>query len=108
MAGAPAVLRAGDEPYGRRLELAGDLDLAGVTEVRAALLAEVADDRPLLLDLTRLGFVASVGAGLLLEAVRTAGGHLEVVLPPGGSARRLLDLTGLTGVLAGGDGSAAS
>ncbi|MGY1728743.1 SpoIIE family protein phosphatase [Geodermatophilus sp. SYSU D01062] len=101
-AGAPAVLRAEDEPYGRRLELAGDLDLAGVTEVRTALLAEVTDGRPLLLDLTRLGFVASVGAGLLLEAARTAGGHLEVVLPPGGSARRLLDLTGLSEVLTGG------
>ncbi|MGY1795205.1 SpoIIE family protein phosphatase [Geodermatophilus sp. SYSU D00525] len=106
LTGVPASLVAGDAPGGRRLELTGDLDLAGVAEVRTALLAEATAGRSLLLDLTRLGFVASVGAGLLLEAARAAAGHLEVVLPPGGSARRLLDLTGLSEVLSGGGASA--
>jgi anti-anti-sigma factor len=85
---------------GRRcLELVGDLDLAGVEAVRADLLAEVLGGRPTILDLTRLGFVTSVGAGLLLEAVQAGEDQLEVVVPATGQARRLLDLTGLTAVL---------
>ena len=102
-AGAPATLTA-TEAYGRRcLELAGDLDLAGVAAVRAALLAELDGREPVTLDLTGLGFVASVGAGLLLrtvEQLRTSG-DLDVVLPGPGPARRVLDLTGLTAVLPG-------
>jgi hypothetical protein len=59
------------------------------------------------LDLTGLGFLASIGAGLLLEIARSGGDHLEMVAPPGGSARRMLDLTGLTAVLSGGGTAAA-
>jgi anti-anti-sigma factor len=91
------VTDAGGRPC---LELAGDLDLAGVEDVRAALLGELSAGRPATLDLTRLGFVASVGAGLLLDAIQTAAG-VTVVLPAGGPARHLLDITGLTGVLHG-------
>jgi hypothetical protein len=36
--------------------------------VRAALLAEVGGVRPVTLDLTRLGFIASVGADVLQSA----------------------------------------
>lgn len=98
---APATLNATDAGDRRCLELVGDLDLAGVETVRDVLLAELAAERPAVLDLTRLGHVTSVGAGLLLQAVRTAGGDLQIVLPAGGPARRLLDLAGLTGVLRG-------
>jgi hypothetical protein len=78
-----------------------DLQLAlGEAAVREPLLAEPAAGHPVTLDLTRLGFVTSVGVGLLLEAARTAG-DLEALLPPAGPARHLLDLTGLTGVLQG-------
>jgi anti-anti-sigma factor len=89
---------------GRRcLVLAGDLDLAGVAAVRGELLAEVRGHRPVTLDLTDLGFVASVGAGLLLQVVEQAraDGDLDVVLPGPGPARRLLELTGLTAILPG-------
>jgi hypothetical protein len=65
-----------------------------------ALLADLSDRRPTTVDLTRLGFVTSVGAGLLLDAVRTAA-DVTVVLPTGGPARHLLDITGLTGMLRG-------
>jgi anti-anti-sigma factor len=95
----PATLTVTDAGARRCLELAGDLDLAGVDTVRAALLAELAADRPAVLDLTRLRYLSSVGAGLLLHAVQTAGDDIEVVLPVGGPARRLLDLAGLTDVL---------
>ncbi|MGY1708479.1 SpoIIE family protein phosphatase [Geodermatophilus sp. SYSU D00758] len=102
-AGAAGATLTVVEADGRHLQLAGDLDLEGVDAVREALLAEVAGGRPAVLDLTRLGFVASVGAGLLFEAVRAAGAGLVVVLPAGGPARRLLDLSGLAGVLTGGE-----
>jgi anti-anti-sigma factor len=100
---SPATLTVTDAGGRHCLELAGDLDLAGVEAVRAAVLAELSPGRPATVDLTRLRFVASVGAGLLLEAVQTAGAGIEVLLPAAGPARRLLDVTGLTGVLRGGD-----
>ncbi|WP_138734468.1 SpoIIE family protein phosphatase [Modestobacter excelsi] len=97
----PAVLEVTDLPGGRCLALVGDLDLAGTAAVRDGVLAELADPRPVTVDLTRLGFVTSVGAGLLLEVAEhdRARGDLDVLLPAGGPARRMLDLTGLTPVL---------
>ena len=91
----------------RCLALIGDLDLAGTTAIRELLLAELADPRPVTVDLTRLGFVTSVGAGLLLEVAERAGihGDLDVLLPATGPARRMLDLTGLTAALQGGNRS---
>jgi anti-anti-sigma factor len=97
----PATLLVTEVGGRRCLELTGDLDLAGVEAVRDALLTELTGDLPVTLDLTRLGFVASVGVGLLLEAVQAAGDDLETVLPAGGPARRLLDLTGLIPALQG-------
>ncbi|GAB3324634.1 hypothetical protein GCM10027451_49070 [Geodermatophilus aquaeductus] len=99
--GRPATLTASDANGRRCVELAGDLDLAGAAAVRDALLAELADHPRTTLDLTGLGFVASVGAGPLLEAAEVArtAGELDVLLPPAGPARRLLDLTGLTAAL---------
>jgi anti-anti-sigma factor len=102
-AGSPATLTASDANGRRCLELAGDLDLAGVAAVRDALVAELTGRLPVTLDLTGLGFVASVGAGLLLQIVERARttGDVDVVLPGPGPARRLLDLTGLTAILPG-------
>jgi anti-anti-sigma factor len=98
---SPATVRVTDAQGRRCVELAGDLDLAGVGAVRTTLLAELAADRPVTVDLSRLGFVASVGAGLLLEVARTAPAGVQVVLPAGGPARLLLDVTGLTDILRG-------
>ena len=72
--------------------------------VREGLLAAlVADrDRPTVLDLGRLGHLSSIGVGLLLEVaglLRREGAEVDVVLPPDGPARRLLDVSGLTGAL---------
>jgi anti-anti-sigma factor len=101
VAGAQATLTVSEVGGRRCLQLSGDLDLAGVAAVRDAVLAQLDDRRPVTLDLTGLGFVASVGAGLLLQLVEAArtDGDLDVVLPAAGPARRLLDLTGLTGML---------
>jgi PAS domain S-box-containing protein len=97
----PAALGVTDLPGRRTLSLTGDLDLAGTAAVRERLLAALADPRPATVDLARLGYVTSVGAGLLLEVALRAAGHgdVDVVLPGGGPARHLLDLTGLTAAL---------
>jgi anti-anti-sigma factor len=100
VAPSSATLTVTDAGSRRCLELTGDLDLAGVEEVRESLLADLSDPRPTTVDLTRLGFVTSVGAGLLLDALHTTA-DVTVVLPAGGPARHLLDITGLTGVLHG-------
>jgi len=96
----PATLTVTDAGARRCLQLAGDLDLAGVDAVRAELFAELAGGIPVTLDLTRLGFIASVGLGLLLELRQDADrADLDVLLPDSGPARRVLDLAGLTSLL---------
>ena len=97
----PATLDITDAQGRRCLALIGDLDLAGTTAIREPVLAELADGRPITVDLTRLGYLTSVGAGLLLEVADRAGTHgdLDILLPATGPARRLLDLTGLTAAL---------
>ncbi|HYO36840.1 MAG TPA: SpoIIE family protein phosphatase [Geodermatophilus sp.] len=85
--------------------ITGDLDQAGVTAVADALRTETArtsaavDGPPLLVDLRGLGWLSSVGIGLLLQAARDATGQVTFALPPAGPARRALDLTGVTGQL---------
>ncbi|REH46063.1 anti-anti-sigma factor [Kutzneria buriramensis] len=96
-----AAVRSHDAGGRHWVEVAGVLDLAGVAAVRRTLLDELAGDRPIVLDFRCVRWLASVGVGLLLEAVRTARGHgeVDVRLPSDGPARRLLDLTGLTRVV---------
>jgi anti-anti-sigma factor len=98
----PTALATSEDGGRQLLALTGDLDLAGASAVHDALLTALAGgDRPATLDLTGLGFVASVGVGLLLEAARTARAHryLDVLLPDAGRARHALDITGLTAAL---------
>jgi hypothetical protein len=75
------VLRATDAHGRRCLAMDLDLDLAGAAGIRGLLLAELAAGRPVTLDLTRVGFIASVGAGLLLEGCEIAE-DLQASYPP--------------------------
>jgi len=97
----PATVDVTDAQGRRCLAVIGDLDLAGTTAIRKLVLAELAAPRPITVDLTRLGFVTSVGAGLLLEVAERAGlhGDLGILLPATGQARRMLNLTGLASAL---------
>jgi anti-anti-sigma factor len=97
----PATLSVSQRDGRRRLTVAGDLDLVGVTALRDTLLAELegADRLPLTVDLTGLGWLASVGIGLLLEVADRAGPDSEFLLPPPGPVRHVLDLTGVTAAL---------
>ncbi len=107
--GEPAtavVSHAGDRTC---VVLTGDLDQAGVTAVADTLRtlvdgAETAptragDGAPLLVDLRGVGWLTSIGLGLLLQAAQDAAGRVTFVVPASGPARRALDITGVTALL---------
>ncbi|MGW5720001.1 STAS domain-containing protein [Amycolatopsis sp. NPDC003865] len=85
------------------LEVAGEVDLLSVEVLDDALAAALAR-RPALLviDLTAVSFLASVGMTVLLKAHRDAGDgtKLRVVTPGRSTVGRALELTGLTEALA--------
>ena len=79
------------------LVLRGDLDIATAPDLREALVRVIADGARIVVDLEAVGFLDSVGLGILvsgLKRARAAGGELElictsrVVLKP-------LEITGL-------------
>jgi anti-anti-sigma factor len=82
----------------RVLRLVGELDVLTVPGVRVKLdeVLLTFDELSLIVDLTPVTFIASVGVGVLVEIRRQVserGGRLIVVLPPGGRPRRLFELT---------------
>ncbi|WP_372661997.1 STAS domain-containing protein [Amycolatopsis kentuckyensis] len=85
------------------LEVTGEVDLLSV-EVLDNALADALLRRPALLviDLTGVSFLASVGMTVLLKAHRATGDatRLRVVAPERSTVGRALDLTGLTEALA--------
>jgi anti-anti-sigma factor len=97
--GASVELTRSDE--GSCVRVAGNLDLAGVGSVREELLAAVVGGGPVVLDLSAVGALSSVGLGLVVEAVTAAGGPgaVDVLLPTSAAARRAIELTGLGPVL---------
>ncbi|WP_232519904.1 SpoIIE family protein phosphatase [Actinosynnema pretiosum] len=88
------------------LHLGGDLDLDGVRALREFLLGrvDVADRRPVELDLTGLGYLSSSGVALLLEAAEVAAGRgrgVGVVVTEGSAPARIMAVSGLHGGAAG-------
>lgn len=98
--GAPATVTvSGDVPP--VVQVGGDLDLAGVTAVRPALLAALCPGE-LVVDLRDTGYVSSAGVALLMELTATAedrGTVLAVRVAPGSPLARVLELTGLAAML---------
>jgi anti-anti-sigma factor len=97
---APAAatrLRAETGPV-TRIQVLGDLDLAGVEAVRAELLARCREARgEVEVDLRAVPYLASAGVALLREAARAARGAgrgLRVRAHPGSGVRRVLTLAG--------------
>jgi anti-anti-sigma factor len=80
------------------LELVGELDLAVVDSVRAAL-SSAKDDAPsrVLVDISGLTFMDSSGLALLVEArqAAAAAGREFVITQPRGQVRKLFQLTGM-------------
>jgi anti-anti-sigma factor len=77
------------------LEVSGELDVATVKALRVALDDALGAGTPrLLVDLTGLFFIDSTGCRELVRAAkraRTAGGAVELVVPPGSGVRRVVD-----------------
>ncbi|WP_214405621.1 SpoIIE family protein phosphatase [Pseudonocardia lacus] len=94
-----AVLRRRTGPDGAQLHVEGDLDLAGVADVRADLLAELDRAGTVTLVLDRRCWISSAGVALLAELSRRADRPVRVRTPEGSPARRMLTLAGLDRVL---------
>ena len=78
-----------------RLSLGGELDLAAADALRRRLDALQADNRHVRLDLSRLGFLDSAGAHVILDAVdgrRELRWRVEVEPEISRQARRFFDL----------------
>ncbi|MFD9701048.1 SpoIIE family protein phosphatase [Lentzea sp. NPDC059081] len=95
-----AGLTDSDDSDVQRVLLTGDLDIATVEDLREALLGriDVADERPVEVDLTGLDYLSSSGVALLLQAWKRAEGRgraLSLVAAEGSAPARILDLSGL-------------
>ncbi|GGN32605.1 anti-sigma factor antagonist [Streptomyces kronopolitis] len=99
---ASSVRRTGDCGPWAVVVLAGEVDLCLVPELREVIDALTAEDRAwLVLDLEQVTFMDSSGLGVLVYGIRGAealGGGLRLA-GPGVQVRRLLELTGLDGVV---------
>lgn len=89
-------------PDGHRIVLGGELDMATVGLVSAALDAAIAREANVVLDLAQLEFVDSTGIAAIVRAntaLRARGCSLTLLVAPGGTVARVLDLTGVRGML---------
>jgi len=81
-----------------RIKLDGDLDIAGVGAVETRFYAHCAGDPPrIVVDLSGVAFIGSLGIRLLLQAIKTVstrGGRL-VLLNPVKLVDSTLDISGL-------------
>jgi anti-anti-sigma factor len=103
-------IRTKPRTAGFRVSLAGELTLASVDELRAAL-KEIEASRPplLVIDLSDLDFLDSTGIGELLAARRRARAeHRRMVLTTEpGQVERILKVAGMQDVFDMADGSAS-
>ena len=94
-----------------RIKLDGDLDIAGVGEVETRFYAYCADSPRVLVDLSGVNFIASLGIRMLLQAIKTVsapGGRL-VLLNPTRIVAPALDIWGLGRYMVhGGDAEASA
>jgi anti-anti-sigma factor len=94
-----------------RIRLDGDLDIAGVGAAETRFFAYCGGNPPrVLVDLSRVGFVSSLGIRMLLQAIKTVsarGGRL-VLLNPTKIVDSTLDISGLGNYVVRGDEAEAS
>ncbi|GAA1258393.1 hypothetical protein GCM10009609_21770 [Pseudonocardia aurantiaca] len=104
---ANTALRLLHGPGGRRIEIIGDLDLAGAQAIRDELTVAVRGGPDVTVDLRATTYLASAGIALLVEADRAAradGGRLRLEVSPHDVVRRALALSGVDGALEVDDG----
>ena len=97
--GRSLVVRARDDQRGTVLEIAGEVDLANAEQFEAALSRALRDEpRILVVDLSQVAFLGSVGLSHLVRASQVAApGVLRVVAVS--KPRRTLAITALDQVL---------
>ena len=80
------------------VEVAGDVDLAAQSQLRAALDLALGEGGPVVIDLTYTRLIDSSGIVVLLQAWRTmqAAGREMVLRHPSPEVRRVLTVTGLS------------
>jgi anti-sigma B factor antagonist len=89
------------EPYGVRLIVRGEIDIASVPTLDQELRNAEGPVRRIVLDLAGLAFIDSAGIHMLMGAQRRAeiNGHEFVLAHVPAHARRLFSLTGIDAVL---------
>jgi anti-sigma B factor antagonist len=98
------AVTAVERPSDRVLQVAGELDVATVTQLRSAVV-EALEHEPatLLVDLTPTGFLDSTGCRELVWTAKAGGARgvaVEVVAPPANwRVRRVLDFVQLSSLL---------
>ncbi|WP_217913625.1 SpoIIE family protein phosphatase [Miltoncostaea marina] len=94
---APAPRRA-PSPGAARCVVEGDVADERIADVRDRLTRAAADRPDVVADLSGVAYLDSTGVRMLLEvagALERRGGHLTILAPPGGPARRVLDVCGI-------------
>jgi anti-sigma B factor antagonist len=88
--------RTGDATVAR---LAGEIDMSNAQELGDAISSRVTGDaRAVIIDLSELNYIDSSGLAMLFELERRLTSRrqtLRIVVPPGASIRRALELGGL-------------
>jgi anti-sigma B factor antagonist len=97
-AAAAAIRVASDSSGAPLIIVSGELDLSNAARLEAAVdSAAAADPERLIFELSQLRFMDSAGIAVLLGAASKVGAvHLR---DPSPAVRRVVELTGLTGVL---------
>jgi anti-sigma B factor antagonist len=87
-----------ERPDAETLALAGELDIVGADELRAAIDPEAIGAEEVHLDLGGLEFLDSTGLASLIDLARAfhaAGTRLRTTSPPGSEARLVIGMSGL-------------
>jgi anti-anti-sigma factor len=94
-----AVIAAESHQRARVVRVDGEVDLSNAEQVRARILAEVADDpHAVVLDLESARYLDSAGIRLLFDLGERFGTHridFRLVVPRAGLVHRVLELTGV-------------
>lgn len=102
MTGAEVKVEAGDGSV--RVILVGDIDLANAAGIAGALNAAITNQvTSAVIDLTDVGYLDSAGLRVLFglaTRLPTLQIALELVAPPGSPARRVVDMSGLSELVA--------
>jgi anti-sigma B factor antagonist len=103
-----AIVRHAPAPGRLRIVVRGELDLSHAAELKSLLERELAAGTTVLLDLSAVDFIDSTGLAAIVTALshsRDSGCELQLYSNLQPQARRLMELTGVLGMLSLVDGN---